>query len=157
MLQNAPLALCAACPSANTISHSSHHAVHVETFLGMCCDVSLPMFQVAPGEPQESSCFGDSRMHRILCPQTAALSIADVITNTPGPRHTKLMCVLDPSAFTMGTGSRHKAKRPEGLLARLSMGSVGASSPSKSSSPIKSSEIKVCPQGLPAAHLLQLV
>ena len=100
--------------------------------------------QVAPGDPQEAwAGLNDSRMHRTLCPQTASLSIADVITATPGPRHTKLMCLLDPSAFTMGAGGRHKAKRPEGLLARLSMGGGGASSPSKSGSPIKSSQIKV--------------
>ena len=59
------------------------------------------------------------------------------------------MCVLDPSAFTLGGGTRHKAKRPEGLLARLSMGSVAASSPSKNSATsIKSSPIKVGTFGL---------
>ena len=82
-------------------------------------------------------------MHRTLCPQTASLSIADVITSTPKPRHTKLMCLLDPSAFTMPLGSRHKAKRPEGLLARLSIGSAGIASPNKGGSPGKASQIKV--------------
>lgn len=80
-------------------------------------------------------------MHRTLCPQTASLSIADVITTAPRPRHTKLMCLLDPSAFTIGEGSRQKAKRPEGLLGRLSIGGAGTASPNKGGSPGK---IKVC-------------
>lgn len=81
-------------------------------------------------------------MHRTLCPQTASVTIADVITTAPRPRHTKLMCLLDPSAFTMGAGSsRQKAKRPEGLLGRLS---VGTASPNKGATPGKAPQIKVC-------------
>lgn len=84
-------------------------------------------------------------MHRTLCPQTASLTIADVITTTPRPRHTKLMCLLDPSAFTMGPGSsRQKAKRPEGLLGRLSIGGAGTASPNKGATPGKAPQIKVC-------------
>lgn len=84
-------------------------------------------------------------MHRTLCPQTASLTIADVITTAPRPRHTKLMCLLDPSAFTMGLGSsRQKGKRPEGLLGRLSIGGTGTASPNKGGSPGKAPQIKVC-------------
>ncbi len=53
------------------------------------------------------------------------------------------MCVLDPAAFTLSTGVTHRPKRPEGLLARLSMGSA-ANTPSKGSgTPLKSSPAKV--------------
>lgn len=100
---------------------------------------------MAPGDaPEVWDGAADSRNHRTLCPQTASLAIADVVTTVPGPRHTKMMCVLDPSAFTLGTGPRHKAKRPEGLLARLSMGSAAPTTPVKgSAAPLKSSPIKV--------------
>lgn len=115
--------------------------------------------QVAPGDPEEIQLDGlnSSRMHRTLCPQTASISLADVITTTPRARHTKLMCLLDPSAFTLALGSRHKAKRPEGLLARLSMGSAGVGSPHKGSSPVRASQIKVislCPSSVPACSAL---
>ena len=133
--------LCAASAKLSFSLNNSCAACHA---CNLARTHTLLLPQVAPGDPQEAwAGLNDSRMHRMLCPQTASLSIADVITATLGPRHTKLMCLLDPSAFSMGTGGRHKAKRPEGLLARLSMGGGGASSPSKSSSPIKSSQIKV--------------
>ncbi|KAL0052368.1 hypothetical protein WJX82_000973 [Trebouxia sp. C0006] len=107
---------------------------------------TLPVLftRVAPGDAQQVwDGQPDNRVHRTLCPQTASLSIADVVTTAPGPRHTKIMCVLDPAAFTLSTGSRHKPKRPEGLLARLSMGSP-ANPPSKGTgTPVKTSPVKV--------------
>lgn len=72
--------------------------------------------------------YQQSLTHRTLCPQTASLSIAATISTVSGPRLTKMMCILDPAALGMKprasfVGARPK-KRPEGLLARLSMGAA---------------------------------
>ena len=91
---------------------------------------------MAPGDPLQAdadlSFTPHVPTHRTLCPQTASLSIQDTITPVSGPRLTKIMGILEPSAFGMGPsrislGARPKAKRPEGLLARLSMGVAGGS------------------------------
>ncbi|KAL0036669.1 hypothetical protein WJX79_004969 [Trebouxia sp. C0005] len=121
---------------------------------------TLPVLftRVAPGDAQQVwDGQADNRVHRTLCPQTASLSIADVVTTTPGPRHTKIMCVLNPAAFSLSTGGRHKAKRPEGLLARLSMGSA-ANTPSKGSgTPLKSSPIKMTAAASPVSGAIGAV
>lgn len=88
--------------------------------------------QVAPGDPilpdVDTTFHQQNPIHRTLCPQTASLSIADTISPASGLRLTKIMCVLSPAAFGMGPkppslGGKPK-KRPEGLLARLSMGAA---------------------------------
>ena len=130
------------------VSMVSSHAGCTNLFMLLhrqhCLKAGHVVRQVAPGDAQQVwDGQPDNRVHRTLCPQTASLSIADVVTTAPGPRHTKIMCVLDPAAFTLSTGSRHKPKRPEGLLARLSMGSP-ANPPSKGTgTPVKTSPVKV--------------
>ena len=76
----------------------------------------LSIAQIAPGQAQEiCSAQADNRGHRTLCPQIACLSIAEAVSPPSGPRHSKIMCVLIPSTFTLRT-TRKATLSSESLL-----------------------------------------